>query len=63
MEFQEFNTPVNQILSQNSNNIDQAFYLSTIISINQSSIAPSIKQSQQLIINKLEVASGLVDLV
>ena len=63
MEFQEFNIRVNQILSQNSNNIDQAFYLSTIISINQSSIAPSIKQSQQLIINKLEVASGLVDLV
>ena len=62
MEFQEFNTPVNQILSQNSN-INQAFYLSTIISINQSSIAPSIKQSQQSIINMLAVASGLVDLV
>ena len=61
MEFQEFNTPVNQILSQNSNNIDQAFYLSTIISISQSSIAPSIKQSQQSIITKLVVASGLVD--
>ena len=43
--------------------IDQAFYLSTIISINQSSIAPSIKQSQQSIITKLVIASGLVDLV
>ena len=61
MEFQEFNTPVNQILSQTA--VDQAFYLSTIISINQSSIAPSIKQSQQSIINKLVIASGLVDLV
>ena len=62
MEFQEFNTPVNQILSQNSN-WSSILYLSTIISINQSSIAPSIKQSQQSIITKLVVASGLVDLV
>ena len=64
MEFQGFNTLVNKILSQNSSWSSILFVTNEIcISINQSSIAPSIKHFQQSITDMLVVATGLVDLV